>query len=49
MEQKIEKGILNLFKTYDRDSSGFLDKKELKKLVQEMFSNLGMRLEALKD
>ena len=40
---------MDIFKTYDRDSSGFLDKKESKMLVQEMLSNLGLRSEGLKD
>ena len=40
---------MDIFKTYDRDSSGFLDKKESKSLVNEMLSNLGIRLEGLGD
>jgi Ca2+-binding EF-hand superfamily protein len=39
---------MDIFKTYDRDSSGFLDKLESKKLVKEMLTNLGLRV-TLKD
>jgi Ca2+-binding EF-hand superfamily protein len=30
IDQRIEKSINDIFKTYDRDSSGFLDKSEAK-------------------
>lgn len=42
LDMKIEKAINDIFKTYDRDSSGFLDKQESKNLVREMLSNLGL-------
>ena len=39
---RTDKAIEDIFKTYDRDSSGFLDKKETKAFMIQMLGELGM-------
>jgi Ca2+-binding EF-hand superfamily protein len=39
----VEKGIQVLMKTHDKDSSGFLDKKEVRGLISELCSNLSIK------
>ena len=49
LDQRIEKAVIDIFKTYDRDSSGFLDKRESKKLIFEILKNLGINGDGMKD
>ncbi len=41
-EDRIDKGLEDLFKTYDKDCSHFLDKNETRRLVKEMLHNIGI-------
>ncbi len=41
-EDKIDKGLEDLFKTYDKDSSHFLDRKETRRLIKDMFLEIGI-------
>ena len=41
-EDKIDIGLEDVFKTYDRDCSHFLDRKETRKFIKDMLLEIGL-------